>query len=160
MTLPVSGPISLSQIANEVGLSLPVSINHPWLLTLINKPGLPVSFSDFYGKAGRYDGSLLCQSEGGSQVIQFSSSPWFGGQLSNLVAVQNIFTGQYSLILGCASAPNWGGNLSVRNNTTGVSIVLPKMDSVDWGLQGSSPVTPTNLLRLGNTDSFTVLPSN
>jgi hypothetical protein len=160
MTLPVSGPISLSQIANEVGLSLPISINHPWLLTLTNKAGLPVSFSDFYGKTGRYDGSLICQSEGSSQVIEFGSSPWFGGQLSNLAAVQNIFTGQYSLILGCASPPNWSGHLLVRKNTSEVSIILPKMDSVDWGLQGSSPVTPANLLRIGNTHSFTIVPSN
>lgn len=152
MTLPVSGPISLSQIANEVGLSLPISINHPWLLNLINKSGLPVSFSDFYGKTGRCDGNLLGQGGGGSPTfINFSSSPFFGGTLVSLLVDSTPET-----LLNVGAVPNWTGNIKAINNTTGVSIVLSPYSATYW----RSGSAPANLIRSGVTDSFTILPSN
>lgn len=148
MTLPASGAISMSQIANEVGLALPISINHPWLLQLIGKVGFPISFSDFYGKTGRYDGSLLCT--GSTPAIFPGNAPFFGGTISD---VQGDAT---SIFLFFTGAPAWTGNIRVKNNTTGISIVLAKNNSTTW----SAAPGVSNLLRVGQTDSFTITPSN
>jgi hypothetical protein len=150
MTLPVSGAISLSQIANEVGLSLPVSINHAFLLKLIGKTGLPVSFSDFYGKTGRFDGALAVSSNS-PPAAGFPSSPFFGGTLQIIQGTPG--TGYY---LFFSVAPNWSGNIHVINTTTGVGQILPQISSIEWG-NGSGFV---GLLRPGVTDNFTILPSN
>lgn len=153
MTLPATPPISLSQAAPEIGVALPLSLDHPWLIALAGKSGLPVSLGDLLGKTGRFDGSVLCQSGASGLVLIFSNNPWFGGQISALFGNTHPFvlTG-----LSFAVAPNWSGNILVKNNTTGVSVVLPKTDSIDWSIPTSVP----NLMRAFQTDSFTILPSN
>ncbi|MDN7178574.1 hypothetical protein M0D69_11180 [Caballeronia sp. SEWSISQ10-4 2] len=154
MTLPSSGAISMSQIANEVGLSLPVSINHPWLLLLAGKAGFPVSFSDFYGRTGRFDANLLGQTFGNGDIfVRLGNTPFFGGALFGMDA--GFPDSGHSQLL-FSSAPNWPGNLLFKNNTTGVGVVLSKSNSTTW-LAASNPA---NLIRTGITDSFTVVPSN
>lgn len=49
----------MSDVAAEIGLSLPLSLNHPTVLTLAGKSGLPVSMSDLLGKSGGYTGPLV-----------------------------------------------------------------------------------------------------
>jgi hypothetical protein len=147
MTLPASFPLSMSQIATELGLALPLSINHGWVLALAQK-ALPVSFSDLLGKTGRFDGSLAAS---GSPIVglTFPNSPFFGGQLGGMT--QDQFG---NLTLSFASAPNWSLNIKVSNNTDSQSATLTKSDSVTW--RGNNGL----LLRSGFTDSFTILPSN
>jgi hypothetical protein len=53
-----------------------------------------------------------------------------------------------------SSAPNWTGNIKAINNTTSASCVMPKTSSTTWG------GTVGNILRPGQTDSITILPSN
>jgi hypothetical protein len=151
MTLPASFPLSMSQIATELGLSLPLSLGHAWVLQLGGVGGLPLSFSSLLGKTGRFDGSLSCSSGGGGQTISFGSAPFFGGQLNGATA--NGTSGTTNL--GFLSAPNWSGNIKLINNTTGISLVLGKSNSTTWTAGFVS-----NLLRGGQTDSFTLIPSS
>lgn len=146
MTLPASGAISMSQIANEVGLALPISINHAWLLALIGKTGFPISFSNFYGKTGRFDGGVTLN---GNKVGGFGSPPFFGGTLNSL----NGIGGAASINTLSTPASIDSINLLLKNNTTGISGVLsPTGISGSW--TNNSP--PANLLRANTTDSFTV----
>jgi hypothetical protein len=138
----------MSQMANEIGLGLPISINHPWFLALIGKAGFPINFSDFYGKTGRFDGSLPA-SGGATYTIFFSNAPFFGGQLSSMNGDASNDSNLFFSV-----APNWAGNIKAINNTTGLSCVMPKIGSTTWG------GTVGNILRPGQTDSITILPSN
>lgn len=152
MTLPASFPISMSQIAAELGGSPPLSLGHAWVIALAGKSALPVSFSNLLGKTGRYDGS---NAVGGVNPASISlSNPFFGGTLSGLS--QSTTNG--NMTLSFSSAPNWGGNIITKNNTTGASAVLIKQNSTTWAVNGASG----NILALreGFTDSFTFLPSN
>ena len=154
MTLPASFPLSMSQIAAELGLSFPLSIEHAWVLALANKAAAPISFSDLLGKTGRYDGNLIGQNAGGSDnFIRFGNYPFFGG---TLFAVDTFFPDASHCQLSMGSAPNWNGNIFFKNNTTGVSVVFSKTNSTTWQVASN----PANLIRNGITDNFTVLPSN
>ncbi|WP_143155721.1 MULTISPECIES: hypothetical protein [Burkholderia] len=152
MTLPASFPMSMSQIATELGLSLPLSINHAWVIALAGKSGLPVSFSDLLGKTGRYDGN---NAVGGVNPANISlNNPFFGGTLSAM----NQSTTNGNMTLSFSVAPNWSGNIFAKNNTTGASAILAMQNSTTWSVNGASG----NILALreGFTDSFTILPSN
>lgn len=149
MTLPASFPLSMSQIATELGLSLPLSLNHSWVLQLAQVGGLPLSFSQLLGKTGRFDGSLATSSGGGSNFVTISS-PFFGGTIDNLVTGAGFNETQ----LNFSVAPNWAGNILAKNNTTGASVVLPKINATTW-----QTTFVANLVRAGQTDSFTILPS-
>lgn len=151
MTLPVAFPLSMSQVATELGLSLPLSMSNPWVIALAGKSALPVSFSNLLGKTGRYDGSNTVSS---GPVYSISlNNPFFGGTLNSLSQ-----QGAGNLTLGFSSAPNWSGNIKVTNNSSGAIGVLSKQNSTTWFLAGANG----NILstRSGNTDSFTILPSN
>lgn len=149
MTLPASFPISMSQIANELGLSLPMSINHPWALSLIGKSGFPISLSDFFGRTARFDGSIAATGSSPYGTITFSGSPFFNTTLEYALTASN----SGNIIFN--SAPSWQGNLRLRNNTTGVSAVFAPLGGSfpnQWGL--NSP--PANLIRGGFTDNFSL----
>ncbi|MGY6240532.1 hypothetical protein ACW910_24120 (plasmid) [Burkholderia ambifaria] len=154
MTLPASFPISMSQIAAELGLSLPISINHTWIIALAGKSGLPVSFSDLLGQTGIATGNATGTSGGGGITAPFSS-PWFRGQISQLGATTGGAPG-LTVSISFSSAPNWSGNILLKNNTTGGSIVLPKVNSTSWSINSN----PGNIVRSGFTDNFTIQPSN
>jgi hypothetical protein len=155
MTLPSSGSISMSQMANEVGLSLPVSINHAWLLKLIGKAGFPISFSDFYGKTGRIDGSFFAATAGSGATITFGNPAFFGSSLNS--GTLGSPGGNFTLVFN--STPGWTGNLLFKNNTTGASVV---MNNSGGGLSNQFSIgsTPGNLVRAGQTDNFSITPSN
>lgn len=52
MTLPASGPISMSDIAAELGISAQgLSLGDSRVRALAGKPSGPISFSDLYGKS-------------------------------------------------------------------------------------------------------------
>lgn len=156
MTLPASGPISMSEMANEVGLSLPISLNHPRLLALVGKSGPPISFSDFYGRTGRFDERLIAYDEGyptNVYYVVFNDAPFFGGSLNQLRCGSS---GTSVATLTFDASPNWTGNILVKNNTTGANVLLSPVGSI-W--QADS--TPGNLLRPGvGSDFFTLVPND
>lgn len=51
MTLPASFPLSMSQVAAELGTTLPLSLLDPSVVALAGKSGPPVSMSDLLGKS-------------------------------------------------------------------------------------------------------------
>lgn len=152
MTLPASFPLSMSQIATELGRSFPLALLDPWVLALAGKSGVPVSFSDLLGKTGRYDGSNTVG--GVNPAIIFLNNPFFGGTLSSMS--QSTTNG--NITLSFSVAPNWSGNIFAKNNTTGASATMFKQNSTTWAANGASGSILA--LREGNTDSFTILPSN
>jgi hypothetical protein len=150
MTLPSSPPLSGSQVATELGLSLPLSFNHAWVIALAGKSALPVSFSDLLGKSGHFNGNLVTGAAGITFEVDFTNSFFFGGQL------QYFRQQTTSTLLMFSSAPNWNGNIIVTNTTSGVSSTLTKTNSTQWN--GSAP---QGMLGLnGSTNNITVYPSN
>lgn len=152
MTLPASFPMSMSQIATELGLSLPLSINHAWVIALAGKSALPVSFSDLLGKTAQPTWSGT--PSGSPVVVMNMSVPFFGGTTSSIgsdgsTPVQNLF-------LQFSSAPNWSGKIKITNTSTSSSSVLSKVNSTTWELVGGS-VGP---MRTGVTDNYMLSPSN
>lgn len=153
MTLPASFPLSMSQVATELGISLPLSLEDSRVLALAGKTGAPISFSDLLGKTGRFDGSVLCQGDSSpGYFINLASAPFFGGGLAEL-AVNEAGGGLTFLSIG--GSATWTGNILVQNNTTGASVALPNAGGGDWQIAGIT----TNLMRPTFTDSFTILPS-
>ncbi|WP_157664117.1 hypothetical protein [Burkholderia ubonensis] len=153
MTLPASFPLSMSQVATELGLALPLSINHTWVIALAGKSGLPVSFSDLLGKSGRFDGNLTVQNGGTSPptVKVLPNAPFFGGTVAS---VGSNVGGGCTLVF--SSTPNWTGNIKVVNNTLGQSAVFSHDVGNSW-------ITATGggfIGSVGSAYNFTILPSN
>ncbi|MBB5509555.1 hypothetical protein [Paraburkholderia atlantica] len=153
MTLPASFPLSMSQVATELGLSLPLSMNHAWVLALAQKGGLPMSFSDLLGKTGRFDGSVTTGAISHARSIDWTngSAPFFGTSLQEVV-----WNSSSSVSLFVWGATVWTGNILVKNNTTGVSAVLAPI-SGQWN---NSSCDANNIIRIGATDNYTILPSS
>lgn len=152
MTLPASFPLSMTQIATELGRALPLALLDSWVVALAGKSAAPVSFSNLLGKTGRYDGSNAI---GGVNPANISlNNPFFGGTMASMS--QSTTNG--NMTLSFSAAPNWSGNIFAKNNTTGASAVLSKQNSTTWAVNGASGSILA--LREGNTDSFTILPSN
>jgi hypothetical protein len=149
MTLP-TGALSMSQIATELGRSLPLGLQDPMVRALAQVTGAACDFNSLRGKTGRIDQSQPCVNPIGTVQVTFPGAIWFGG--GNSIALFNSRSGFQGLVFD--NAPNWSGNISARNNTTGAVCVLSKTDSTNW----TGPLT-ANLLRLGQTDNFTILPS-
>jgi hypothetical protein len=141
--------LSLSQVATELGLSLPLSLGHAWIIALAGKQALPVSFSDLLGKSGRFDGN--CSTTIG-KFIRFGDAPFFGTQLQSC----DISNGTMTQLIFETAPVAYSGNVLVRNNTLGVSVVCAyAINGNEW----HGPYNP-NLIRTNANDSFTVLPSN
>jgi hypothetical protein len=148
MTLPASLPLSMSQIAAELGLSLPLAIEHPWVLALAALSGVPISFSSLLGKTGSFNGNIFVNSNGNGA---FPSPPFFGTTLAQLTwSLSNI-----QISTSGPNLPTWQGNVKLTNNTTGVSCVLAYIGA---GWQANSP--PSGIVQLNATDSYTLTPSN
>jgi hypothetical protein len=155
MTLPASFPLSMSQIATEIGLPLPLSFNHPWILQLAQVGSLPLALSQLLGKTGRFDGNLLGHTTGSPLFIEFltfAGEPFFGGTLSGVQAASG---GTGVVTLTFSVAPNWNGNIFIQNNTTVTAVVLGKISSTQWQAAGAG----ANFIRPAVTDNFTVLPT-
>ncbi len=164
MTLPASF-LSMQQIATELGLSLPLSLNHPWVIALAGKSALPVSFSDLLGKTAQFNGSVTFQMGSGGSFGYISSitslGAFFGGSGGVL---NNMFdTSGNSAQLVFSVAPNWSGNIKVTNQTTGASAILTKQNATTWQTTSAGTNTiPGNALPAGGTTTATMLiqPSN
>lgn len=83
--------------------------------------------------------------------VEFNA-PFFGATVSRLSFAGP--AGQTSYALDVSTGCRWNGNVSVRNNTTGGSIVLP------WNGSGWSLATGDgSLIRTSTTDSFSIVPA-
>jgi hypothetical protein len=136
MTLPAGYPVTALEIANELSLSFPLSLNHPWVIALAGKSGLPVSFSDLLGKSGHFGGNVTGNGSGTLLSVTFGNAPFFGGALSSLTQQFN------SLTLSFSSAPNWNGNILV--SAPAGSAVLTKANSTTWTGTTASGILPAN----------------
>lgn len=149
MTLP-TGALSMQQIANELGLSLPLSIQHPWVIALAGKSAVPISFGDLRGKTGQFQGAVTALPN--VTTIHFpTNTPLFGGTLSALVNDLNA----NNLSLQFSATPFWTGNIKVTNQTNGISVVLTKLDTIQWAV---SPAVP-NLVPQGSTCQYLIQPA-
>lgn len=164
MTLPASFPISLQQIAAELGKTFPFSIQDPWAIALVGKtapitPSNQISFSDFLGKTGSFNGSVsFLMGSGvnfGNVISTTSLGTFFGGTISSL---DNMGDATFkSVRISFSSAPNWSGNISVTNQNNGASSVLTKQNSTTWSTTtGAANTIPGSTLPAGGTTSSTM----
>ncbi|MCO1349255.1 hypothetical protein L0Z31_17470 (plasmid) [Burkholderia vietnamiensis] len=153
MTLPASFPLSMSQVATELGLSLPLSMSNSWVIALAGKSALPVSFSNLLGKTGRFDGNLTTQSGGTSPptVKVIPNTTFFGGTIATVASNTG---GGCSLVF--SSTPNWTGKIRITNNTLGLSAVFTFAGGNLWTTSTGGGFIGT----VGSTYSFTILPSS
>jgi hypothetical protein len=154
MTLPASGAISMSQVNAELARASNAStnLNETIVRKLAGKPSGAISMNDLHGKNGlRFDGNLTVL----PNATNDPATAWYGGifgGLQQLSGAQN-----FLLIVVFDAAPNWSGNITVTNNTTGASAVCTKTSSTTWALSNANPNIVVN--RGGNTDNFSVVPS-
>lgn len=165
MTLPASFPLSMQQVAAELGLSLPLSINHPWVIALAGKAALPVSFSNLLGQTGSFNGSVTFRMGSGvafGNVTSITSvGSLFGAPISYLDNMGD--TSGASARINFSSPPNWSGKIVLTNQSAGATAVLTKQDSLTWFTgSGAAGTFPGGLLGAGGTTSATMLikPSN
>lgn len=148
MTLP-TGTISMSQVASELGISQTgLSLNHGWVRALAGQNSGSVSMSNLRGQTGNLDGNL--QIQGGPAYFINMNNPFFRG----IMSAMNQDTSN-NLTLSFSSAPNWSGNISVKNLSNGASSILTKQNSTTWGATGSSVLIPTG----GSINHFQIFPA-
>jgi len=166
MTLPATGPISMSQVSVELGLAsnYPMSLDHSWLRALaqVGGAGTNVSISSLHGKGATWNGPTTTTSTGGpnpSYTVSFSPlAPFFGGALSTYqgdpIGPCYVFS-TYATSGG--ALPNWPGNIRITNQSTGQSVIAtPYGSPAGYGWTHSGGM----IMRAGATaDIFLVTPA-
>lgn len=153
MTLPASFPLSMSQIAAELGISLPLSLDDSRVLMLAGKTAPPISFSDLLGKAASFTGNVAI-----TQIQQFvfagnPNAPFYGGTIGLI----KLTTNSGNAIDVVASPDSlWTSSIVLANNTTGVSMTLPYLGNSGGSTWGATDTTGGQLIRNGHTDNFTI----
>lgn len=148
MTLPASFPLSMSQIATELGTSLPLSLLDTRVRGLAQVASGQVSFSNLLGKTGRFDGNITIS---GGGFGNFNNASIFGGLLAEIISSLS----QPQLEISFVSAPPvYIGNLKLTNNSTGASAVLTKAFTTTW----TANTVPGNLCPVG-TSSYSLTSS-
>jgi hypothetical protein len=158
MTLPASGPISMSQVSVELGLAAnyPLSLNNSWVRYLgqVAQSGV-VSFLNLLGKTATYNGPAPSGVSGAYAI--FPSPPWFGGVLQEIDVFGPSGGNEFLLWFSQgASLPNWPNNIKVTNLTTGVSAVFTPVGN---GYQWQATPWQANLVRSNVSDTFLVQPT-
>lgn len=114
MTLQSSGPISLTDINNEIGYgsSAQISPSDSVPRRLANKPSGTISLSDFYGQTGKVDGTFTVTSgtQSGTgyptRTISFGSPglPLLGGYVTSISSVFDLVdTYSYNMVFSVQS---------------------------------------------------------
>lgn len=164
MTLPASFPLSMSQVAAELGLSLPLSINHPWVILLsgnASPPALPVSFSQLLGQSGNYQFSGLIQQNGNfDYFVGLGENIFFGSLLDSLHEGSATGVIVYTINSSAIANPQ---KIIVTNKTENKSAVLSQVPGTGTGgvnlqwqlLSGSIGIFG----NAGQTHNFTIYPS-
>lgn len=169
MTLPASFPLSMSQIATELGKSLPLSILDPWVIALAGKSAAPVSFSNLLGKTGSFSGNVTFTMGSGTHFGQVgSSSPqpitqFFGGSIFSVDNGGDVSgSAVYIRFDGGQAAPNWANKIALTNNVNGKTAVCTKSDNFTW-FTTSAPAGTCPGVALGSGQSaaysITIKPS-
>jgi hypothetical protein len=150
MTLPSSFPLSMSQVASELGISLPLSLTDSRVLALGGKTAAPISFSDLLGKAASFTGNVSITQTGEFLISGDPNAPFFSGTIMEIGMITNAGD---AIRVGTSPASFWTGSITLRNNTTGASMTLPYLGSGQWG---ATDTTGGQLVRVNETDNFTI----
>lgn len=125
MTLPTSAPISIGQVAAELGLSSPLSLGDSRVLALAGKSGPPISLTDLYGKSAQ---AALTGSAMGSNPF-YDSTSTAGTASSTAMAMAANGSGGYTYQWNVVS--NTGGatvdSSSLTTNTFRASHAYSKL---------------------------------
>jgi hypothetical protein len=162
VTLPASFPLSMSQVATELGRSLPLSMNDPMVLALASKPNLPASFSDLLGQSGHVNANGTVQQFGTFDYrVNFTGTPFFspiGGYISTL---QESTTSQNLAVFSTDLHPSWTGKILVTNTSLGRSLKLSFVGNGQWGGPSGGGAGGIGIFaNAGATYNFTIYPSN
>ncbi|MGN6084922.1 hypothetical protein [Trinickia sp.] len=163
MTLPASFPLSMSQVATELGLSLPLSLNHPWVIALGGVgPTLPLGFSDLLGQSGHVNANGTVQQISNVDYrVNLTGTPFFsrfGGYISTLE--ETTFSTNL-LVSNTDLHPTYTGKIKIINTTLGDSLVLSYIGSGQWGGATGGGAGGIGIFgHAGATYNFTIYPSN
>lgn len=140
----------MSQVATELGISQTgLSIDHSWVRQLAGAGASPaaVSMSGLQGQTAQPTWSGTPSSDG---TVMNMSVPFFRGTAVTVNAPINVLN---PITLTFSVAPNWSGNIVLKNTTTNASVLLSKQNSTTWGGNGV-------VMRGGITDGYLLSPSN
>jgi hypothetical protein len=161
MTLPASGPLSLTDVAAELGLSATgLSLGHQWVRQLAGQPygsGTPVSYSGLRGQSAQFTGNVTFTMSSSNYGFVSSGSfacPFFGASTAS-INNQGDFSGSTPELV-FAQAPNWVGNIILINNGVGQT-TLTKVNATTWRGVGQNDTVPGGALPGGGTITKTML---
>ena len=140
----------MSQVAAELGISQTgLSLDHSWVRQLAGAGASPaaVSMSSLQGQTAQPVWNATPSSD--STFMSFSV-PFFRGTASSFSMAINVLE---PVTLSFSAAPNWSGNIVIKNVSTGNSILLNKQNATTWGGNGS-------IMRGNVNDTYTLIPSN
>lgn len=156
--MPASFPYSESDAATELGLSLPISANHAWLIALAGKTALPYSASDLLGKTGHFSGSRTVQQAGQfNYFVDVSGNNFFDASLNGIGETNAAANLSVTTLV---SPTKYTGNIKVTNVTLGRSLVLSYVGSGVWGGASGGGAGGIGIaFNTGQTYQFTIYPS-
>lgn len=151
MTFPASGAISMSSIGTEMGGLTITNMNdtHIRQLAQLNVSSSTIAMSSLYSKTGSFTGNISMDSSTNS-FAGIASKPFYNDTFVEVV--RNAANGNAECHFNVG--PTWTGDIVIKNNTTGISSQIQKVNAVNWS--GSNPA---NLLRASTTDNFTIRPA-
>jgi hypothetical protein len=152
MTLPASGPISMSQVASELGLSASgINLNHAWVRQLAGANSGAVSMNSLLEQTATFSGNYTPGQSGGNTFFT-PGAPFFRGTISQVL--QNVGGGGTFNVSLTSSGVNWTGNIKLTGYN-GNSAILTPQGGGSWAVTGhSSP-----LLQNGINTTFTFQPN-
>lgn len=162
MTLPASAPISMSQIAAELQLALPLALGNDWVRQLAGQASGStgaIGILSLLGKTGSFNGSVTIQMGSGvnfgNRISITSMGQFFGASIQSIDGYDASST---SARITFNSAPNWSGNIKITNQTAGASGVLTKLNSTTWQTTSAAANTiPGSGLASGQQTTATML---
>lgn len=151
MTLPTSGSISMSQIAAELGLAMPISLTDTAVRTLAGKPTGAVSMpTDFYGK-----------SNGGVTItVGARTNTRVGGAASTTWRLQRTFTpvitGMTPTSYSWSLTTAWGvaGLTSTTGATSAVFITYDLVEEGEGSDSGTVYLTVSDGTKIFSTSAI------
>ena len=160
MTLPSSGNISLSQVATELNLSMPLSMSHPWVRAICGSINLPASLSGARGKSARYSGNQTFTMGSGTHFGQVGMNPpyfvLFGGY-NGYINSSNIL-GESARLAFDTVMPTYQGNFKFTNVSAGVSGIFTYQSPGNWtGFSWPSNCMPGTTLVSGQRTTVSII---